>query len=77
MFRQTGGLLNGDPVNPALANDIRAGMKWLWNDDNSSIIDRFVFATQDGALTATLPDRSTSSTKVSLFAAEAARGVRS
>jgi len=44
-------------------------MKWLWNDDNSSVIDRFVFATKDGALTATIPDRSSTSTKVSLFAA--------
>ena len=70
VFKQTGGIFEGTPLNPTPANDIRAGMKWLWNDDNSSIIDRFVFATKDGPLTTTLPDRSVQgSTKVSLFAA--------
>jgi hypothetical protein len=69
VFKQTNGIFEGTPGHPTPANDIRAGMKWLWNDDNSSVIDRFVFATKDGALTTTLADRSTQSTKVSLFAA--------
>ena len=50
-------------------NDIRGGMKWLWDDDNSEIIDRFVFAAKEGALTATLVDRPQESQRVGLFAA--------
>ena len=69
VFKQTNGIFEGTPGHPTPSNDIRAGMKWLWNDDNSSVIDRFVFATTNDALTATLPNRSSSSTKVSLFAA--------
>jgi Ca2+-binding RTX toxin-like protein len=64
VFRTAGNLFA-----PGAGNDIRTGMKWLWDDDTSAIIDRIVFAAKDGALTTTLPDRSSSSPKVSLFAA--------
>lgn len=30
-------------------------MKWLWNAEDASVIDRIVFATTDDALTTTLP----------------------
>jgi Ca2+-binding RTX toxin-like protein len=50
-------------------NDIRTGMRWLWNDETSEIIDRIEFATQNGALTATLTERTIPSSKVTLFAA--------
>jgi hypothetical protein len=50
-------------------NDIRTGMTWLWGDNDSSIIDRIVFATTDDPLTTTIPDRETPSEKVTLFAA--------
>jgi Ca2+-binding RTX toxin-like protein len=63
VFDSLGGNPIGEPSN------IRTGMQWLWEDDTSSVIDRIVFAAKDEALNTTIPDRSTSSDKVSLFAA--------
>ncbi len=40
VFREAGFSLTGTPP-----NDIRPGMRWLWNDETSEIIDRIVFAT--------------------------------
>lgn len=54
VFRQADFSFDGTPP-----NDVRTGMKWLWNDDDSSVIDRFIFATKDGALTTTITDNDT------------------
>ncbi|MEQ1698241.1 MAG: hypothetical protein ABL901_20620, partial [Hyphomicrobiaceae bacterium] len=64
VFRKAGWSTTG-----TAPNDIRPGMQWLWNDADSSIIDRIVLPTLDGAITTTIADRSQTSTKVSLFAA--------
>ncbi|MCA9215861.1 MAG: hypothetical protein KDB27_22500, partial [Planctomycetales bacterium] len=37
--------------------NVRAGMKWLWEADDTSIIDQVNFATGNGAVTDTIPSR--------------------
>jgi hypothetical protein len=68
VFKMAGVTLGQVFGNDPLFNDIRSGMRWLWNDETSAVIDRITFATQNTALTTTIADRSAVSLKATLFA---------
>ncbi|MGO3933648.1 hypothetical protein NP284_35695, partial [Rhodopseudomonas pseudopalustris] len=65
VFAQYSGGAAGQPF----GSDTSAGMKWLWNADDASIVDRIILATTNDALTTTIADRGYTTSKVSLFAA--------
>lgn len=50
-------------------SDMRTGMRWLWDDTDSSIIDRVLFRTGNQALSTVLLDRHALGGDVSLFVA--------
>ena len=49
------------------ASDVAAGMRWLWNDTDRSIIDRIVYRVSNDAATLTLPSREGITGNVSVF----------